>query len=105
MPWSFYLGPHPEATWGPSVSSHLTSIQETLYGSRESKGFEVVCGTTCKGKTYICCIAVTQYHFTEDVADYIFQGSYINVSHLTSSSYNMMLTLPLNLDGPGTTWK
>ena len=40
MPWSFFAtSPHPEATWGPSVSSHLTSIQETLYSSRESKGF------------------------------------------------------------------
>ena len=33
------------------------------------------------------------------------KSSYISVSHLTSSSYKMMLTLPLNLGGPGTTWK
>lgn len=40
MPWSF-LQPAPSCKLpgAPSVSSHLTSIQETLYGSRESKGF------------------------------------------------------------------
>ena len=74
MPWSF-LQPAPILNLPRVPQSAVISLAYKRHSmAPESlRVLGVVCGTTYKDKTYICCITVTQYHFTEDVTDYIFQ--------------------------------